>query len=217
MKQKAITLVEIIVAMTVLTALSLIALPAIKHNSEDAELMKFRHVYGTVSAVVSELIDNKALYPEGGFANTDSVTMRNTGRQFGGTTKFKNAFKEKFNVLEDDITINESNMPIYDMVNNSTNITTTTKTSSLECFTNNTGTFFCPPNTPNPTGTSTLKNIYLRVHVTEKHTAKDAIYFAIATDGKIEFPYKIEGKFDCTKQEYNKHSQCKVISMLDEL
>ena len=94
MKIKAVTLVEIIVAMTVLTALSLIALPAIKYNTQDAELIKFRHAYGTVTTVIGELIDNKALYPEGGFANTDLATMRNTGRQFGGTNKIKNAFKD---------------------------------------------------------------------------------------------------------------------------
>ena len=219
MKLKAITLVEIIIAMTILTALSVIALPALRQNSPDNEITKFRHVYGVMSNVIANMISDKAIYPDNyGFANTNTITMRNTGAQYGGPTKFKKVFKENFNVLEEDIEIQETKVPLYEVGPISgVGATSITVANKLECFTNNSGVTYCPPETPIFNGVQILKNLFIRVHINDKYEIDHAIYFKVASDGKIEFPYKIDNKFNCTLPEYNKYMQCRVISMLDEL
>ena len=80
-----------------------------------------------------------------------------------------------------------------------------TKTvNKIKCFTINSGTTFCPPSTPIMTEKSQLNKIFLRMHLNDKFDIKNAVYFSISYDGKIEFPIAIEDKYDCREKEFNK-------------
>ncbi|MBQ4646475.1 MAG: hypothetical protein IJB79_03920 [Candidatus Gastranaerophilales bacterium] len=221
MKKNALTLAETIVALTMVAALSIIGLNTFRSNIPDGDLIRFKHTYGTVSTLISQMMENKDIYPDSrGFSNTDSVTIRKTGITYGGATKFQTAFKEKINILEDNVIINESNMPIYEEKVGSDIITRSA--NSLSCFTNNSGVTFCPPQTSSTSGR--LRKIYLRVHVNDNFDISNAIYFVIHANGKIEFPTRIQNKFDCMLKEYdanrkkqNSYYQCSIISALDSL
>lgn len=213
MKKRAMTMAEIIVAMTLITGLSVIAINSFKAGVPDSDMIKFKHTYGTIASLISQILENRDLYPDtNGFANTTSVTMRKTGKTYSGSTKFQNAFKEKINILEDNIIISESDIPFYERRTSSG--ISLTKGKSISCFKNNSGITFCPPTTST---NNTLTKIYLRVHVNENTDIQNAIYFVIHANGKIDFPIRIENKFDCSQKSYNNYYQCAVIASLDSM
>lgn len=213
MKKQAMTMAEIIIAMTLITALSVIAINTFKAGIPDSDMIKFKHTYGTIASLISQVLENRDLYPDAnGFANTTSVTMRKTGKTYAGSTKFRDAFKEKINILEDNITISETSIPLYEQkVSGGTKLVTA---KSVDCFKNNSGVTFCPPTTPE---NNSLHKIYLRVHVNENTDIQNAIYFIIHANGKIEFPTSIDGKFNCLDKSFNNYYQCAVIASLDSM
>ena len=221
MKKKAMTLAEIIIAMTLITSLSIIGITTFKSTIPDTDMVKFKHVYGNISSIISQILANRDLYPSSsGFQDTSSVTIRKTGKTYSGTTKFQSAFREKINILEDDIVINEKNIPLYE---DGGKLITANKTT---CFTSNSGITFCPPETgKNGQAATRLRKIYLRVHVSDNFGEDSAIYFAIHANGKIDFPSSIPDKFNCMtnsgskteREKLNKIYQCAVLASLEKL
>ena len=107
MKKSATTLVEILIAMTLMIVLTVICMTGLRvFVSKDTDIVKFKHVYGSVSAAVYELINDVIMYPSAkGFADTSEHSYNEETKVYGGEDKFKKLFKSKFNIFNNDVVI----------------------------------------------------------------------------------------------------------------
>lgn len=102
--KKGFTLSELMVAMAVLGVLCAVVLPMVMNNNPNQNKMMIKKAYYTVSEVVSDLINDEALYPTlgadetvyVGFDNTESVNLH--GKTYSGDTKFAELFATKLNL-----------------------------------------------------------------------------------------------------------------------
>ena len=234
MKRKGLTLAEILIVMTIMVVLGTLGATTLSKisSNQNHNFAKFKHTYATVTQIISILIDDKNLYPESSFENTDFVIF-NDGTAYSGASKFKDAFAENLNILEEDVEINEEDTAFYTTYTDSNSnekldddeIPTTVSVDSITCFTNNNGVTYCPPETKvlndsDKDAKLKLGHIFLRVHISSKLDKANSIYFKIGSDGRIEIPVRIENMFDCASEEFikrNKFLHCEILSKLDEL
>lgn len=72
MKNKALTLTELVVALGVLAVLAAIMIPSMTGVITDKEKNKFKAVYNIIENTVSNMINNEILYPAGNLTNTQN-------------------------------------------------------------------------------------------------------------------------------------------------
>ena len=192
--------------------------------SRDTDIVKFKHLYGTLSAVVYELINDTVMYPDAsGLAYTTSKTYFDTQKTYGGKEKFKKLFKSKFNIYQDNIQIKPGgDIPLYtDKISKQCAYSTT-----ITCFTDNKGFTYCPPDTPEYIrGVRELETIYLPVFVSKVDTKnltkyaniKKVVFVEIGRNGKIDVPPVVKNLVDCHKQAYNEYNHCKVIDKMEDM
>lgn len=103
-KFKGFTLVELMIALSIIGILSALVLPMMSNNSPSKNKMMMKKAYFTIEDVVSNLVSDLSLYPEinssgnqcVGFDNTDSVTVNSVS--YSGATKFAKLFANNLNV-----------------------------------------------------------------------------------------------------------------------
>lgn len=102
--KKGFTLSELMVAMAVLGVLCAVVLPMVMNNNPNQNKMMIKKAYYTVSEIVSDLINDEALYPTigedetvyVGFDNQESVNLH--GKTYSGESKFAELFATKLNL-----------------------------------------------------------------------------------------------------------------------
>ena len=104
MKNKAFTLAETLIVISIIGILATVMLSVMSKMSPDKEKMMFKKAYQTVERTVGELVNDEELYPYNpdaiGFRNTESVTWPGTNDTYTGNTKFCKLFKRKLNATE---------------------------------------------------------------------------------------------------------------------
>ena len=105
MKNKAFTLAEVLIVISIIGVLATVMLSAISKMAPDKEKMRFKKAYSTIERTVGELVNDEDLYPYDpnkiGFKNTDTVTWPgSTSESFTGNSKFRNLFLRKLNIIE---------------------------------------------------------------------------------------------------------------------
>lgn len=108
---KAFTLTELLVALGVIAILCAILLPVIFNMMPNQNTIMAKRAYYTVQAVVSDLINDEACYPDKtsainnpriGFDDPEgsvNCTMWNDPKATNAATKFKTLFEDKIGVL----------------------------------------------------------------------------------------------------------------------
>lgn len=243
MKKTATTLMELLTAMVLMVALTVVSITSLRvFVAKDTDIVKFKHLYGSVSAAVYELINDIIMYPSGGFANTTATHYYEETKEYGGKDKFKKLFKSKFNIFHNNIDIDFGvDVPL---AYKKTTITSDPQKETFEftvskkvsCFIENKGFTYCPPETPeyyhkNKT-IEQLESIYLPVFVSKidtktvdsikkSATLDKAIFIKIDNDGKIEIPLIVKNNknevINCTKRSFNSYSHCKVIEKMEDM
>ena len=103
MKNKAFTLAETLIVLSIIGVLATVMLSAMSKMSPDKTKMKFKKAYQTVERTVGELVNDENLYPYDpdkiGFQNISEVTWPGSSEKYSGETKFKNLFKRKLNTI----------------------------------------------------------------------------------------------------------------------
>lgn len=219
--------------MSLVSILGVIGINTLKiFVKNDTDIAKFKNVIGAVSQAISQMTNDLIMYPD--MEGFQSLTTRyypdNASVKFGGEDKFRKLFRRKFNIKETEIFANikkgDFSSPIY--VEYSQDIERNTsdkqnivfeKLSKLQCFSDNKGITFCPPET-----TKNTDFIYVLVFLNtikldkpETYSKNKAVYFKIRYDGKISVPPQIpsnnKGGFliDCVNGgDASELSQCKV-------
>lgn len=199
MKKHALSLVELLVAMVLVFALSVIAINAFNMIlRQDSDIYKIRHVVGTVSEITSRLSEDSEMYPsKQGFAYTKEGCY-NKGdddkKCYKGADKFRKLFKSKFNVLEDNIKFSKNGIGKVPAYSYTVPIATGKELEKIEfadfddikkivCFTENKGITYCVPNTVelpenvfdfNPKNPpKKLKSIFVRVYLSAINPKKE--------------------------------------------
>ena len=214
MRKTAFTLAELLIAMSVMGILGLIAINTLPiFIKEDSDLIKYKQVLGTVSEVVYRLKNDDAMYPNmSGFADISEGHYVGETKTYSGPSKFRKLFKSKFNVFEDNIKFNDSNIgnvPAFEYYNEGDKKDIRVQSvdfSELHCYTDNKSITYCLPDTVG----GILNALYIRVYLNsinpDDKTTYDnsrAIYFKILKTGKIMVPPIIPSAdgniIDCTK------------------
>ena len=107
-KFKAFTLVELMIALTVIGILSALVLPMLSNNSPNRNKMMMKKAYYTITDVVNELVNDTALYPEIDSSGNEYVGFDNlqSACEAGGCSglgKFPSLFPKQLNI-DGDIT-----------------------------------------------------------------------------------------------------------------
>lgn len=228
MKRFAVTFVELLIAMTMVSVLGIISISSMKlFIKDDSDLMKFKSVLATVSEAVDRLNNDTTMYPtKNGFANTESGKYEGETKEYVGPSKFRKLFKSRFNVLKDNIKFADNSIglvPAYkyksydDKQGKKVELTKAVNFSDLYCFTENRGITYCLPDTAE----QDLSQIFIRTYFNEIDPNNEstfdnsrAIYFMVSNDGKIEVPPDVVADghivFYCSSQNYNHYAQCRV-------
>ena len=234
MKKFGLTLIEVLVAISLITVLSGIICRNLGYFLKgDTNLFKFKQVLGTVSEVVNRL-SNEHYY---GYDFSDTRSVNYINKVFEGKNKFRKLFKTYFNVnitkaKTEQIFGNNSigKVPIYSCsVENSNGDKeekiTAVDFSELDCFTDNKSITYCMGDTPVPPPEQppcSNLHIFLRVYLNpiikddvSTFENKKALYFKIASNGKIEIPPTISNGQDkiinCRTRRnegFNEYTQC---------
>lgn len=241
MKKNAMSLAEILLAMTIMGVLTIISIRTLKVNiGTDTNVMKFKHAYATFSQVIYELRNDAAMYPDlsNGFANTEKRTYPMETKKDGegnlksyeGETKFKELFKSKFSIFQNNINIGfDKSIPLAEYEDNSGNIEHT-KEKTISCFMENKGFVYCPPDFTETYSSKKLSAIYVPLYVNKidlnqsKTTDMTKIVFIkVYKTGKIELPIKVPDKgtseviIDCSDVRMNSYNHCKSITKARDL
>ena len=235
MKKQSMTLIEIIIGISLMTVLAAISIN-VMHSfvSKDTDIIKFKHVYATVSEVIYELKNDASMYPAGYFANIQERSYTGETKKYGGETKFLRLFKSKFNIFKNDVKINFSNDIPYILVRNAIdNKEKYITKKELNCFLDNKGVLYCPPVTTF-TNKETLLSIYLPVYINKINITDNpidstgnrsvgldkAIFFEIEKNGKINIPTVVSNNdkyiINCYDPEYNEYNHCKAIEKMQD-
>ena len=244
MKKYAMTLAELLIAMTLIGVLALLTVKSLKiFIKDDTNVYKFRPVLASVSEAIYQMIDDTTMYPtKNGLAYTERGQYEDDDKVYEGETKFRKLFKSKFNVLNNEIKFADNSVgmvPLYryksasdeDKGKNKSKTEDDDKGkikagnfSDLHCFTENKGITYCLSDTPK-TG---LTEIYIRVYLNTIDKDKEptfdnkkAVYFVVSKTGKISVPPKItNGKdvlFDCYYSAFKDYTQCRVRNRVTEI
>lgn len=225
MKKYAMSIAEILIAMTFISILSVVAMNGLRvFINRDTDVTKFKHAFATISEIVYQMKNDTYMYPNAiGFADTNSHTYTDTNKTYGGGSKFRRLFASKFNIMEKDkkITLDVS-VPLVKYKNASNNEVYTTS-NKLNCFIENKGFMYCPPDT---TENGTLVSIYLPVYI-NKISDNDnvstgitkTIFVQIHKNGKLDIPPIIQNSsstkiIDCTNKNYNDYNHCKILATM---
>ncbi len=235
MKKLSMTLIEIIIGISLMTILAAISIN-VMHSfvSKDTDIIKFKHVYATVSEVIYELKNDTSMYPAGGFAYTQDRSYTGETKKYGGEAKFSRLFKSKFNIFKNDIKINFSDEIPYILVHNQIDKKDKYITKKrLNCFLDNKGILYCPPVTAF-TNKETLLSIYVPVYINKINISGNlinstdnrsvglnkAIFFEIEKNGKINIPTVISNNdkylINCYDSNYNEYNHCKAIEKMQD-
>ena len=227
MKKTSMTLIEIIIGISLMTLLAAISIN-VMHSfvSKDTDIIKFKHVYATVSEAIYELKNDASMYPAGGFANLQERSYIGESKKYGGKTKFSRLFKSKFNIFKNEVP--------YTLVNNASNNKDKYVTKKeLKCFLDNKGVLYCPP-IIEIDSSDKLVSIYIPVYVNKINISGNqinasnnlsvgldkAIFFEIEKNGKINIPTTVSNNDDyiinCYDYNYNDYSHCKAIEKMQD-
>lgn len=101
-KRKGFTLIELMLALTILGILTALVLPMLNNNSPSRNRMMMKKAYYTIEDVVSNLINDESLYPEigvngtyVGFDNLENTCGTDTCSSYN---KFPKLFVKQLNV-----------------------------------------------------------------------------------------------------------------------
>jgi len=245
MRKYAMTLAEILIAMTLIVLLTVVCINTLHVNvGQDTDIMKFRHAYGSVSKVVYELKNDVTMYPDtvSGFADLSAKQYYNDPVVYSGEDKFKNLFKSKFNVYKTlNIKINSNtseSLKIPATRNKTDDSDYTYKTldgsdkQKIECFLDNKGFMFCPPIISDSLDTLKEIKIYVPVYINKIDSSSanslaastgidKAIFIEIDKKGQIDIPPVIqngsEAIIDCHLEEQNSYNHCRVINKIADM
>lgn len=103
MKNKAFTLAETLIVLSIIGILATVSLGVWSKMIPDKEKIMFKKAYQTVEKTAGELVNDENLYPYAlnaiGFRNKENVTWPGENETFGGETKFCKLFERKLNVI----------------------------------------------------------------------------------------------------------------------
>ncbi len=235
MKKQSMSLIEIIIGISLMTILAAISINVMHSlTSKDTDIIKFKHVYATVSEVIYELKNDASMYPAGGFANLQERSYTGEVKKYGGAAKFSRLFKSKFNIFKNDVKISFSTDIPYILVYNKTDKKDKYITKKeLNCFLDNKGVLYCPPVT-SFTNKEKLLSIYIPVYINKIKISSDsivstnnrstgldkAIFFEIEKNGKINIPTVISNNdkyiINCYDSNYNEYNHCKAIEKMQD-
>ena len=231
MKKYAMTSLEVLIAMSLVVAATLLGINSLRvYINKDTDISKFKHAFGSLSEAIYSMKHDSLMYPKEakGFEDTDTYTYVDDNISYGGTTKFKNLFTSKFNVLENNVQITFSqSVPLIKYEDESKNVLYKTS-KKLDCFIENKGFMLCPPEI-SLGSKEKLVSIYVPVYVNQINTEDSnttdinkAIFVEIYKRGKIDIPASVEYYpnskiIDCTNKEYNSYSQCKILDKMTDI
>ncbi len=105
MKNKAFTMAEIMIVLTLIGVLTTIMLSSMSRLSPDRKKIIFKKAYQTIERTVAELVNDESLYPYDstsiGFKNTEKITWPGSNEEYSGGNKFINLFKRKLNIIDE--------------------------------------------------------------------------------------------------------------------
>ena len=205
--KKGFTLVEILLALSVLGFLFVMTITNISNIAPDPNKARFKKGYADIESVIYNLSTNDAIYPnDEGFKNTAQVIFKNTGETIGfdgPTAKFREAFKSSITVVKDKINCN-----LYPGT-----------TSTTGCFMSESGVVYGIPDTDfEMTGVvkdsdiGNLAPITIYTRFTENQSVdKYAFIVGVRADGKLKILYTV----DCDEEDAkNKYLQCNSIDFI---
>lgn len=99
---KAFTLAEVMITMAILGILASILLPAVSRVRPNENKTLFKKAYYIAERMVSELVNDEDLYPQGLFS--DTVEVYYNGSKYSGNDKFCKLFAIKLNTISNSIT-----------------------------------------------------------------------------------------------------------------
>lgn len=229
MKKKSMTLTEIIIGISLMTVLATITITTVQsYMTQDTDLMKFKHVYATVSEVIYELKNDSIMYSDAskGFGDTSSKSYPSESKIFGGKEKFKKLFKSKFNIYKNDMNVNCYNeaYPVLNLYNKQTQSEEITYNSKLVCFIDNKGIMYCPPLINFDSKKYSLTSFFIPVYINKinldnpnTYGVSKTIFFEISKKGKINLPATVGSIVDCHDKKYNEYMHCRVIDKMTDL
>ena len=223
MKKNALTVLEILIAMSLMVVASYISISTLKvYINKDTDIVKFKHAFGSLSEVIYDLKNDTCAYP---MTNSFQDTVIHPGcdnmnDSYTASNKFKKLFTSKFNVLKNNIDITlDSAIPIIKYMDSSNTEYYETNTK-IKCFIENKGFMFCPPEI-NLTSPNKLKAIYIPVYVNKIDTdnskttdIEKAMIVEVDYSGKIEIPAIVGSVIDCTNKAYNNYNHCKALDKM---
>ena len=211
MKSKALSLAELLIAMTCISLLAILGVRGISvYLNQDTDIMKFRQVMGTVAQVAEVLSSDSVMYPtKRGFAETFSATYPGEEKEFGGDSKFKKLFKYQFNVMTPKVEFGSNKVgkvPFYKYKDGDQEKTYSDSFKKLDCFTENKGITYCLPFTPKD---GSLTAIYIRVYLNavnpndeETFDNRKAVYFEVSNRGVVTAPVTLETNYGADNSQY---------------
>lgn len=209
-KKTAFTIAEMIIAMTLMISLSVIAIKSINRNTPDEYAYKFKKIYGSISLVVEELINDLNKYPTPEFEGF-TYTADSDGK------KFYNNFKDFFNVLPDSEEYLPYNVPAVTCIKDGVERTILSK---VKCFVDTKGITYCMTDkftTRNYAAYGTLESIYIAIKIDNNSDINDILYININKNGKMSTPEYIKTDssevINCRDIEKSKqYLQCQVLA-----
>ena len=196
--KKGFTLVEILLALSVLGFLFVMTITNISNIAPDPNKARFKKGYADMESVIYSLITNDIIYPnDEGFKNTSQVIFKNTGETIGfdgPAAKFREAFKSTITVVKDKI-----DCELYPGMSSSTG-----------CFMSESGVVYGIPDTDFESvgiikdadvGNLTPVTIYTR-HTDSQSVDKYAFIVGVRADGKLKILYTVDCEATNGKGEY---------------
>ena len=111
MKNKAFTMAEIMIVLTLIGVLTTVMLSSMSRLSPDRKKIIFKKAYQTIERTVAELVNDESLYPydstKVGFKNTEKITWPGSDVEYSGGSKFIKLFKRKLNIIDNYENTNE--------------------------------------------------------------------------------------------------------------
>lgn len=211
MRKKALTLAEIMIAMSMMGVLAVIAAKTISTSMPNEVILKYKHIYAAVTTAVKNIVENPVLYPTSDLSDINNATYFNTGKTYTGNKKFYLSFMEQFNVLSSQTS--QYNLPLYVLSGQTTNAG-----GKAQCFTENRGVTFCMQKEFPSNLDSFFITIYMESAEKFSETSNQQYYSAafvqVSKDGNISMPVKVVASgqtlVDCSLagRTYSNHLQC---------
>jgi len=218
--KKAYTLAEILMAMLLITTLSIVAVTTLKSNQgiPNTDLIKFRYSYGTVLDIIHKMSEDQYCYP------TENLFARKPA----DGCEFHTRFKHYINIFEDNVTSAADNETLSSRISQ---VDKNGKVSSVKpnCFTDNKGVTYCLPIICNGsiadlTCYRSLDKFHIKLYIDKNYTEKRTLYLTISRHGKVSVPQvtydnvincRDENDTNLVKQK--SYYQCSLAGMLESM